>query len=104
MTTAHIHRALLAAHSALQPIHYITVPCGAGKPVENFTNVWRSVTCGGCIRQQPLDTLWTELSKRLAEEQAAQLRMSEMITELHELREKSAARVLEMKSQLKTIS
>lgn len=117
--------------AALQPVHFHTVPCGAGLPVENQGNRWSLVTCGGCLLEQPLsavpapgvveyripenvsqrdaqlatrDMLWMELTTRLAEEEAAQARMSEMITELHELREKSAVRAQELKDQLKSIS
>lgn len=118
----------LAAATAGQPVHYITVPCGAGKPVENQTSVWRLVTCGSCRLEQPPDVtgrpeyripenvaqrdaqlatgdmLWLELHKMVLSEQTAQARMSEMIAELHELRENSAVRVRGLRDQMKSIS
>lgn len=131
MTTSGIHRVLRSSLADPQPVHFRTVPCDAGLPVENSSAAWNRVTCGGCLLEQPLsavpapgvveyripenvaqrdaelaarDMLWMELGNRLAVEEAAQVRMGEMITELHELREKSAVRVQELKDQLKTIS
>lgn len=131
MTTSDLHRMQRASLADLQPVHFRTVPCDAGLPVENSSAAWNRVTCGGCLLEQPLsavpapgvveyripvnvaqrdaqlvarDMLWVELGNRLAEEEAAQARMSEMIAELHELREKSAVCVQELKEQLKTIS
>jgi len=48
--------------------------------------------------------LWLELHKMVLSEQTAQARMSEMIAELHELRENSAVRVRGLRDQMKSIS
>jgi hypothetical protein len=111
-----------------QPAHFVTVPCGAGRPVENMTADWSRVTCGPCRLEQPPDAtgrpeyqipqnvaqrdaqlatgdmLWLALHKRVLEEQTAQARMSEMIAELHELRENSTVRVRELRDEMKSIS
>jgi len=123
-----LQRAALSL-AALQPIHFHTVPCGAGS-VENRANAWSAVTCRGCLLEQPLSAQQRSgvveyripenvaqrdaelaaqdragrLRAQIVEERAIQARMSRMITELWEMREASRRRVSQLEKEISETS